>query len=304
LRYLLSMIGVPAELALVRAASADSTLSEMADGDTYEHVLLKVQASAEPMWLFTAERHAPLGYVPPLLRGQPALMVDERVTRTKVPAAGKDDELRKLVVDVTLAKDGSAKVQAVETVRGSGAVRWRSSLEATPEAELERRFEEQYVARVFPGARLRKLTFDGLDRSHEELVMRYDAEVGSIGRRVGQQWALPTLLATELAQAYAQAAQRETVALLPSPVEMDVVVRFHLPKAPPSVVPAPEQLSAAIPGRPRFSASVRKEGDALVVTRSLRLPVMRIAPANYATWSAFCQRVDAIEARELLVRLK
>jgi hypothetical protein len=280
LRYLLGLIDVRAELALVRAASADNTRSEMADGDTYEHVLVRAQVGGEPLWLFTAERHAPLGYLPPLLRGQPALMIDERVTRTTVPAAGKDDELRRLVLDVTLAKDGSAKVQAVETVRGSGAVSWRSSLEAVPEAELERRFEEQYVARVLPGARLSKLSLEGLDRSASELVLRYDAEVGTLGRPVGERWALPTLLATELAQSFAQAAQRQTVSLLPAPIELDVVVRFHLPRAPSVAVPAPEQLSAAIPGRPRFRSAVRKEGEALVVERSLRLPVMRVTPRD------------------------
>ena len=304
LRYLLDMLGVPAELALVRAASADNTPSEMADGDTYEHVLIRAQVSGKPLWLFTAERHAPLGYVPPLLRGQPVLMVDERVTRTTVPAAGKDDELRKLVLDVTLAKDGSAKVQAVETLRGSGAVSWRSNLESVPEAELERRFEEQYVARLLPGARLSKLSFEGLDRSTSELVMRYDAELSSLGRAVGEQWALPTLLTTELSQSYAQAAQRETVALLPAPMEVDVVVRFHLPKAPSVAASQPEKLLLAIPGRPHFSSAVRKDGDTLVVERSLRLPVMRVTPRDYAAWSSFCQRVDAIEARELLVRLK
>jgi hypothetical protein len=263
-----------------------------------------VQAGKKTLWLFTAERHAPLGYLPPLLRGQPVLMVDERVTRTTVPPAGKDDELRRLVMDVTLAKDGSAKVQAVETVRGSGAVSWRSSLESVPQAELEQRFEEQYVARLLPGARLQKLELVGLDRSAPQLELRYAFEVSALGRPVGEQWALPTVMPTELAQSLAQAAQRETTALLPSALEVDVVVRFHLPKAPVLAMPQPEKLEAAIPGRPRFSAVTRKDGDALVVERSLRLPVMRVDPKHYPTFSGFCQRVDAIEAREMLVRLK
>jgi len=305
LRYLLGLVGVRAELALVRAASADNTPSEMADGDTYEHVLLRVQIGGQTLWLFTSERHAPLGYVPPLLRGQPALMVDERVTRTTVAPATADDELRRVVLDVTLAKDGSAQVQAVETVRGSGAVSWRSSLEAVPEAELNQRFEEQYVARLLPGARLQKLELVGLDRSNPELELRYAFDVSALGRAVGEQWALPSLLTTELASGYARTAQRETVELVSAPLEVDVVVRYHLPSAPPVVtVPPPERLEAAIPGRPRFSSAMRKDGDALVLERSLRLPVMRVAPQSYGAWSAFCQRVDAIEAREVLVRLK
>jgi tetratricopeptide (TPR) repeat protein len=305
LRYLLGMVGVRAELALVRAASADNTPSTMADGDTYEHVLVRVELSGKTLWLFTSERHAPLGYVPPLLRGQPALMVDERATRTMVAPSTKDDELRHVVLDVTLAKDGSAKVEAVETVRGSGAVSWRSSLESVPEAELNQRFEEQYVARLLPGARLQKLELIGLDRSSQELELRYAFEVSALGRAVGEQWALPSLLATDLASGYAQSSQRETVELVPAPLEVDVVVRYHLPGAPPAVAASqPEVLEAAIPGRPRFSSAMRKDGDALVIERSLRLPVMRVSPQAYGVWSAFCQRVDAVEARELLVRLK
>lgn len=278
--------------------------SEMADGNTYEHLLVTFDDAHGPVWLHTVERYAPFGFVPPLLRGQPALLLTEAAERTAVPAGKLGQDLRHLELDVTMAQDGSAHVTVVETLQGVGAVSWRSQLESVPAAELNRRFGEDYVARLLPGAHLTSLKITGREQDAPAIKLEYAFELGALGRRVDQSWALPPMLATHLAQSYGQLAQRTTVELVGNPLELEVVLRVHLPKgaAHPAALP-PVDLQAAIEGRPRFTQRSRFENDALVIERALELPVMRVTTKDYGAFSTFCRMVDLAESKELLVKL-
>jgi hypothetical protein len=223
---------------------------------------------------------------------------------TRAPAPRAGDELRTLALDVQLAADGSAKVSATETVAGAGAVAWRSNLESVPKAELEHRFEEEYLARLLPGAQLDELKIEGLTRDDPAVVLKYTFALGSLGRKLGERWAIPSLLEAELSNNYAQLAQRTTVEQVPNPLEFDTKVLIHLPKgsARPAL-PPPVKLQAAIDGRPTFAMSATMQDDAVLLERNLRVPAMRVRPDQYPTFASFCQAVDAAEAKELLVRL-
>jgi hypothetical protein len=305
LAYMLTLAGVPAKLALTRSASSDTVPSAMADGDTYEHLLVTFIDAHGPVWLFTVERYAPFGYIPPLLRGEPALLLTPGAERTNVPTGYLGQDKRQIELDITLAKDGSAGVKVVETVRGAGAVSWRSQLESVPAAELDHRFGEDYVARLLPGARLTSLRITGREQQADAIKLEYSFALGALGRPAGDGWALPAMLQTHLAQNYAQLDQRTIDELIPSALEMEVVLKIHLPQgAPRPTLGEPVQLQAAVPGHPAYTMKTSLENDAFVIERSLELPVMRVTTKDYATFSMFCRTVDLAEARELFVKLQ
>lgn len=304
LHYMLELAGVPADLALARSAVADSTESDMADTDTYEHLLVTFADERGPVWLFTVERYAPFGYVPPLLLGQPALLLERGGKRVTLPPAHAGQEQRRLVFDIQLEHDGSAHVDAVETVHGTGAVSWRGELESVPKAELEQRFEAEYVARLFPGAKLQSVDIEDKTARAESLAMSYSFEIPTLGRRVHDGWALPSMVPAQLAHNYARLSQRTTTALIASPLELEVVLRIRLPEgASRPALLQPLELEGAVPGRPRFSMNNRLEQGAVVIERKLALPQMRVLPGDYAAFAAFCRKVDAAEAKELVVKL-
>jgi hypothetical protein len=309
LRYMFSLAGVPATLGLVRSAAADNVQSELADDDTYEHLLVMFQSPRGPVWLFTVERYAPFGYVPPLLRGQPALLLAPGAPRVSLPVSPRGQDLRRIVLDVALSASGEAEVKVTEIVWGAGAVSWRSELESIPSAELEHRFEEEYVGRLLPGARLTSLHIAGREQNAPSIKLEYGVQLGNFGRRLGDRWALPPLIASQLGQNYAQLSQRTTDALVPNPLEMEVTVRMHLPPgAQRPSLPEGVRLQAAIAGtadsgQPRFSLASRYEGDALVIERKLDVPAMRIAAQAYPEFASFCRKVDLAENNELFVRL-
>jgi hypothetical protein len=304
LHYLLKLAGVPAKLALVRSATSDSTKTDMADGETYEHLLVTFQDAKGPVWLFTAERWAPFGFVPALLAGQPAMLLSGEQEMTTLPPRDGSLDSRYVEVDVTLNETGGAQITFVETVRGGGAIGWRNQLESIPDAELEHRFEEEYAARLVSGAQLKSLAIEGREQDSDTLRIAMTIEVASFGRRVAGGLSLPPLFTSELGGAYARLATRTTTQLIANPLNVHVVTRLHAPKngtLPPA--PANVALQANIPGRPAFALKSQASSGTLTIERAVAMPVMRITPKDYAEFSQFCRAVDAAEAQELFVRM-
>jgi hypothetical protein len=308
LHYLLGLAGVPSDLALARSFAADSFESTMADADTYDHLLVRVDVStpsvkAEPVWLFANERWAPFGFLPAPLRGQPALLLEPGAPHARVSNGLLGDDTRRFVVQVALRADGGARIDVNETLHGSEAVAWRGQLEQIPQAELDRRMEQDYVARLFPGASLAALEITGREQDAPDLVLRYVAEVKSFARPVSGGLALPSLLPSEISSNLARTATRKTTELIASPVKTEVSATITLPAGfALQAVPEREKLAGAFAGRPSFADSVTADAKAVRLERALNLPVMRINVADYPAFSEFCRRVDAVEGRELLLR--
>jgi cellulose synthase operon protein C len=303
LHYLLRLASVPSQLALARSFASDATQSTMADGDTYDHLLVRVDLpKQEPIWLFTVERWAPFGFLPSILRSQPALLLAAGAPQTRVSEGLLGPDSRTFKVQVSLRAEGSAKVDVVETLHGGEAVAWRAQLEQIPVAELNRRMEQDYVARMFPTASLVSLEITGREQDKPELQLHYVAEVGSMARPVAGGLALSAVLPSELAGSYARTATRKTTELIANPVRTKVEVAVTLPPgiAAPAAL-APVTLSAKLPGNPSFAESVSLGTGAFTLQRSLTLPRTRVSPDEYSTFADFCRRVDAVEDREIVL---
>jgi len=302
LHYMLGLAGVPSTLALARSATADAVRSAMADENTYEHLVLRVGMGADVRWLFTAERWAPFGFLPPPLRGQTALLLAPGLGEVRLPAEVAGADRRELALDVKLDAEGSAHVDVMETVHGTGAVGWRGQLESIPAAELERRFEDDYVARLVPGARLTALDIEGREQDAESIRLHYTFDVDVLGRKVPAGWALPPLFASELAANFARISARTTTELVATPIDNVLEIRLHLPpgqravELPPAASFGPQGGSAG-----RFALSYEKKGELLVLRRTVELPLQRVAPDQYPGFADFCRKVDLLEGQELLL---
>ncbi|HEX7476575.1 MAG TPA: DUF3857 domain-containing protein [Polyangiales bacterium] len=304
LHYLLGLAGVPSKLALARNFAGDSTESEMADADTYDHLLVRVDVGEQQLWLFTVERWAPFGFMPPILRGQAALLLEPGAPRVTISQGLLGEDSRKFSLEVSLHADGSAHIDALEALHGSEAISWRTQLEKIPAPELRRRFEQDYVSRLFPGARLSSLQVTGREQNQPDLSLAYAIEVQSFGRRVEGGLALPPILSTELSSSFARTASRKTTELIPTPVHSQLIVRIHLPAGAKAPAPTPAiALTAAFAGRPSFTEQTSADHDVLVVERNLTLPAMRVSPEQYPVFTEFCRRVDQAEGREMPIGL-
>ncbi|MEY4582816.1 MAG: hypothetical protein RL701_7519, partial [Pseudomonadota bacterium] len=306
LHYLLGLAGVPAQLGLARSFGSDSHESSMADAETYDHLLVRVGGiDSEPIWLFTNERWAPFGFLPSVLRGQPALLLEPSAPRVKVSDGLLGPDSRRFTVDAQLRADGAARLDVTETLHGGEAVAWRGQLEQIPKAELSKRMEQDYVARLFPGAALASLDIKGRDQAGPDLVLHYVVDVRNYARPVANGLALPDVLPSEVSANLARTATRKTTELLANPMQTEIDMVLHFPDgfvlAKP---PAPQTLVGSFVGRPRFTDSVTAadKGKGLRLQRSLQLPALRVEPAVYPAFAEFCRRVDEVEGRELFLQ--
>lgn len=307
LHYMLGLVGIPSRLVMARDASGDSTRSELADDDTYQHllVMLEPRLRGEPsprIFLSTAQRGAPFGYVPPLVRGQRAMILEEDGAVVTIPAGQPDADRHRIEIDAHLSTGGAARVEVVETFRGAPAIGWRNDLEGVPAAELDAQFEQHYVARLVPSATLSSLAVEGRDTPERPLVLRYVFEVPAFGRRQGERWLLPTLFPSNLAATFAQAGSRTTTQVVAPPMDIAMRLRVHVPEGTPDpALPAAVELEA--PGGGRFRTRSRMRDGAIVLDRFVRIPVARVTAEEYPALADFCRRAGEAEEREVGLRL-
>jgi hypothetical protein len=309
LRYLLRLAGIEAELALARSFANDATEGTVADDETYSFLVVRMQGSSGPIWLWPGARGTTFGYLPlePAIRGQEALVLDARGARDRVSDPGSDGDRADIVADVRLDGEGGAHVAVVETFHGANAVAWRAQLEGVPAAQLEDAFARQYVAQIANGARMTELRITGREVSASEggeqpLVLRYAFDVASLGRLERDAHVVPQLYGVALVQSFARLARRTTTQVVAGGAR-DVVMRVHMPEgAAPPVLPQ----ATTIRGPHEMSATWRATVEETVVTieRHLRMPRARITTEEYPELVRFTRAVDDIEDQEIRVELR
>ena len=298
--YMLSLVGIEADLALVRSYAFDETRSDTPDDDTYADLAIRVQGSTGPFWIETGLDHSAFGTISPFVRGQDALMLKTPFERTTISTVPLEDDLRTVDVDVTLAANGSARATITETFRGVPAATWRGELEGVADAQLEHIFEENYVARLLPGARMESLRITGREDAEMPLIFRYEVEVMELGRLENGVRFLPTLFPSSLTNSFARLSARTRAQLIP-PLAMDLNVHLHVPSG--AVIEAPED--AAFDGETGASlhyTSTRDAGGA-EIHRNVRVQRARVSPEQYPAFAQQCRSADEYEARAIRVRM-
>ncbi|MFO0713745.1 MAG: DUF3857 domain-containing protein [Sandaracinus sp.] len=296
--YMLRLAGIDADLAVVRSYAFDATESDVPDDDTYGDLAVRLRGSAGPIWVETGMRRSAFGTLSPLVRGQDALVLDAPFERTHVSAPSDESDLHEVDVDLTVAANGDATATITETFHGLGAAGWRNELADVPEAQLETLFEQNYVARILPGALMRSLRMTGREDPEMPLVFRYEIEVEDIGRVENGARLLPTLFPSMLTANYARLASRQRTMIVPSQA-LDVRVTIH---APPGgrVEPQEERVLSGREGMEvRYGSSPTADG--LALSRRVRMHRMRIPPTEYGEFAALCRATDEQEQREVRV---
>ncbi|MFO0557294.1 MAG: hypothetical protein U0269_04695 [Polyangiales bacterium] len=301
LQYMLELADVPVTMALARPGFADQTESELADDDVFQSILLEVETEQGRRWVSVADRDAPLGYLPPAVSGQPAILLDENASRRTLPVVADGTHSRVAEVRMRLDEDGSATATVVETLRGSWAVSWRDSLRRIDRANLDREFEG-YVGRQVSAASLTNLAIDHREEPEQDLVMRYSfsaPDVASAGE--GGVLAFEGVFPAELASTYA-ARQQRTVALYhPETVDATLDLHVTLPAGARAELPSSHEVTA--PGA-RWSIRYESTADGFHVVRRVVVPGGRVSAADYPRFAEAIRQLDRAEQQRVTIRLR
>ncbi|MDB4936015.1 MAG: Cell division protein FtsK [Labilithrix sp.] len=294
--YLVRLLGIPTELALVKSRIAMPPVGKMSEVETYDNVVARLDTDAGPRWMVIRDKFAPFGYVPAELRGQPAIRLIPGTPRDTTPALGAADGVM-LEGKAMLKEDGSATVDIAQSYVGRMGIGLRAVFDRVPEAKRNEFVETRLLAANLPGARLRDMKVENADDLAAPLVLRIHAEIPQIARRVGNKMVLKALFPVNIAQV-ASLSSRQTPLLLAT--SSHVEVKFEI------VAPASLQLPGSIPGGELHdgdrSVTVNDtvEGRSILLRRVVDIPAGRIQPGSeYARFVAFTQQSDVLLEKEI-----
>jgi tetratricopeptide (TPR) repeat protein len=297
-RYLLRLLGIETELALVKNRLAPPPLGKMSEVEQFDALVLRVTTDKGVRWLTVRDKFAPFGYTPAELREEPAVVLVQGTPSEIVHAPGAFDHMT-YEGRADVHDDGSATLDLTVTFEGNRAIAWRNAFDQIPQAKIDDFVERELVAPSFDGGHVRELKLDtaALDRP---LVMHLRVEVPQFAKSQGGNTMsvhppfLPNLglLATLPA--------RHTPILRRAAWHAEVRIHVTFPDA----FKLPSDASR---GDQRGSDAVVVVRDVvgphtIDFDRMVDVPAGRVQPGDeYAAWQKFVRSADALLSRDVIV---
>ena len=314
MRASLAALGIASHLVLVSSPGQSQEPHRFARLGEYGDVVLRIEPKGSaPTYLAAAIREAPFGRLPPNLCGARALVIPnvdapgEVITLPPCPAQpdsldGPDDH--SIDLRLSLSPDGSLTGTAKETLNGFEAAALRSSLEELGD-EQRRQGIESALASIFQGVALGDLAFSLGKGPGAPTTVSYRFEVPQLAdRESGGDWSLPLRgFPAQLATRFAQLATRKLPLLISNGERPGLSLRLQLPAGAMPLGQLPADLWLTSP----FGSYLRRErweGGRVQLTEKLVLPPQRIAPADYAAFAVFADKVDQAQSERLRYHLQ
>lgn len=320
-------LGLQAEVVLARSrlvadAGAATPPQEL---DDFADTLVAFGLAPKTVYSDLRLRHAAFGYVPPGLDGARTLSLRDGSFGVARSSAGED----RRTIDMTIRLDerGGGSAVATEELAGWPALEWADLVDrfGADRVRLREDFEQRWLGVQFPGARLRELEVDlprdasgrvGTARVRYSFVSAHLAvAVAGTGASAGDRSVAgaremriaPTFFRSQPGRRFAAEPQRSTALMLGFDVPIRMTATVELPGAARLDAPGtPGDLVVARAGGYRFVEARDVEPgrpNVIVLRRESTLPIMRVAPGEYAGVAADLRRVDGAEQAEIRIRL-
>lgn len=246
----------------------------------------------------TATWH-PTDTLPEMDQGAHVLVVDSgRAELREVPRTTPQQNREQDDYAVTLRADGSAEVAVKFRPLGNFAVELRS-MTATEPARRTEQLERRLTSLLGKLELSDVQSSDGLDL-RAPVEVSATARLPELGQRQGERWQLPSTWQYGDLQVLASETERRTPLLLGVPTGDHQTVRYRVPPGWRAT-----ELPTAVQQQTPFGAfSMRwsREGDQVVVDRTLEFAVPRIEPGQYPAFREFIATVKAADAQLVLLQ--
>lgn len=297
-RYMLRLVGIDSELALVKNRLAAPPLGKMSEVEEYDTLVMRVPTDRGVRWLTVRDKFAPYGYVPAELRDQPAIVLVAGVPRDVVRAPGAIDgvtyEGRADVRD-----GGGATLDLTLTFSGNRAIAWRNALDKIAQAKLYDFVERELVAPSFAGGHVREMKVQGADDLDRPLTMHLRVEVPELAKWTPGGLQLHPPFAPGFAS-LASLPERRTALVRRASWRAEVRLRVVFPDS--MRMPAEMARGEARDGGAVVTVNDTVNGHAIEFDRVMDVPAGRVQPGDeYARWQRFVRDADALLTRDVLV---
>ncbi len=296
-RYLLRLLGIETELALVKNPLAPEALGKMSEAEQYDALVLRVTTDKGIRWLTVHDKFAPYGYTPVEMRDAPAIVLAPGTPHEVVRAPGAIDRVT-YQGSAEVRDDGSATFDLALTFEGDRAIAWRNAFDQIPQAKIDDFVERELVAPSFDGGHVREMKVD-TSTLDNPLVMHLRVEVPQLAKPVAGGFSIRPPFSPNLGQ-LATLPVRHTPILRREAWHAGVHLRVTFPDS----FKMPSRVAG---GEPRDGEAVIAVHDAvgphtIDFDRVISMPAGRVQPGEqYAAWQKFVRDADALLSREVML---
>jgi cellulose synthase operon protein C len=296
-RYLLRLLGIETELAIVKNRLAPEPIGEMSEVEQYDSLVMRVTTDKGVRWLTVRDKFAPFGYTPVEMRDAPAIVLVAGTPHETVRAPGAIDRVT-YRGSADVRDDGSASIDLGLTFEGDRAIAWRNAFDQIPQAKIDDFIERELVAPSFDGGHVRDMKLDpsSLD---QPLVMHLRVEVPQFAKPIADGFSVHPPFAPNLGQ-LATLPVRHTPILRRDAWHAEVHLRVTFPDS-------FRMPGGVARGEPRDGEAVISVVDAagphsIDFNRVISMPAGRVQPGDeYAAWQKFVRDADALLSREVIL---
>lgn len=292
--------GFDARVVAVRAFTADPAAYRFPEESLLPYVCVLVRLGDFSLWLDPAQRFAPFGELPEAALGareawvfpEPGRAAERLTTPARGPRQPKDT-----ACTLTLAEDGAATGECVETYVGFDAAMWKEVLESLPPDQREQQLQAAR-GHLFGGADLSKPEFETTGNA---VTVRYGVSARRFGRVEGDAQLVAGALTSpyNLGRRYLSTAARRTPLFIEATDAAHAVTRLKLPAGWAFSQPVGELTLTGPNGR--FVRREKQTGDEVEVEEEFRLEQSRLQPSDYGDFMRFAGEVDLLQQRDVLI---
>jgi tetratricopeptide (TPR) repeat protein len=303
---LFEVAGLRADVLFARAWSDDRTASPIPDAEDYPVTLVRVRADGRWVWLDPGMDHAAFDYVSTGLQGTEAMLVvpaepTQAVGPVLVPTWPEETHRQITRITATLGDDGSITGEVRERVPLESAAGVRTLLERIPDQRVLTQALEAALGPSVPGVAV--TSFETVDDGDpdEPLELVYTFEAAGFARvDAGGDLTIDAhLFDRQLRGSLAAEPTRVHPLVIGAPFDERLEVSLTLP-AGMRFEAVPDELSVSDPWvryeRTVATAPAEGGGERLSLTRTTRVPVARVAPAEYPRLVDSLRAIEQAEA--------
>ncbi len=301
---LLSAMGFDADLELAAERNQHSGGDDCPSFRCYTHPLVRVTlpSAKRPMLLDPQLKGVAAGALSPEVEGEEALVISRsRANELEVAAVPQGtDQKSRAVANLELGDDGSIRGTVHIRFGSFKGAQMRDTLRQLSAKDRQSYFEE-IGSRIFPHASKISASVLHEDDPEKPLELELSLTASATSRWNGSSLDLGQLVpALGLSRLYATLPERKQDLWLETPLVEDSEFTVHLPSGV-EVWRMPEAFTAKTTFG-EYHTDFRLEDGALKIVRSFRIPMQRIAPAQYPEFSKFALQIDNVEREQLELR--
>jgi cellulose synthase operon protein C len=295
-------LDIPIDYAVVQNRLTLPPTGPFSEAMVYTLPLLRLRPDKGEVWLTLGSKHAPFGYVPSEVRGMPAVVFGgDQLVQARTPAAGALDHAS-TEGTVSLAADGSATLELVQTFHGKYATGLRGALTELPERQIRDAIESRLLGGPLRGVELASYEIEGVADPDAPIRIKTRSKSRAFAQAVGGVLIIqPPAFGPRLSQ-LATLATRQTPLIIVDSSSQSVNLKVSLPRgATLEGAPGPRHFQD---GERRVDVLDRAKGSELVLERRVMLPAGRVQPSAYPSFLEFTRRSDEATSSSFRVRLR